>query len=327
MKGLAKPSSMSLTVEKFAAHAEDRLYAAPLSRPRDARRRAVALGVVASLYLALTTAIFIEVRYAKPNPPAEEIPVEIVVEPPPPPPQEKPPDPKPPEASPQTPLDEKPAYDAPREGTADKDNGDLEKDAKAAPPAPAPTPEPTPDKAPGAEAQDKAPTPLASATPEPQPTLTPADAPPAPVANGDTPPPAPARVANLEPPAPAEPAPPAAKPAPIFASVPDIDFGGAAMKTPVSGGQARATYLSMVYGKIMPLIRKPKDAKAIIGRGHGSVAFSIDGQGRLVDRYVAEESGSRELDRSVFNAIGAASPFPPPPNGATQHLVFTYNGS
>ncbi len=130
-------------------------------------------------------------------------------------------------------------------------------------------------------------------------------------------------------PAPMKAEPPAgkAKIAPMFAALPDVDFGGAAIKTPVTGGQARGTYLSIVYGMIMPRVHRPHDARSQVGRGHGSVVFSVDGQGRLVDRWIADESGSRELDQAVFNAIGAASPFPPPPGRGTVQLRFSYDGN
>jgi len=302
---------MPSIVETFTAHAEERLYREPQTRPREQRRRALAVVATATIYLALVVAISFETRFVAPIPPEQEIPVEIVVEPPPPPPPPAAPQEKPPESKPTPPPDLTPATDAPRSGDAEKDTGDQEKEAKAAPPATAPTPEPTPDTPPGAEAQDKAPTQQATTTPEPQPTAPPA--PPLPIAESDTPPPAP-QVANLEPPAPGKPTAPAARPAPaiLFPSVPDIDFGGAAMKSPISGGHAKATYLTMVYGKIKPHFHVPAGAAAVIGRSFGVVVFSVDSHGNLVSRWIAEESGSHELDRAAFDAVGAAAPFPPP---------------
>lgn len=239
-----------------------------------------------------------------------------------------------------------PAHDAPKAGTAETDNGDKENDAKP-PPAPevedksanklsgaeaegqAPKPEATPEPAPSPQA-----TPTPVATPSPEPTQDETPPPPLKEANdgevpsaAPTPPPAPPQP-ETEAPAPQKAQPPAgkAKFSPMFASLPDVDFGGAAIKTPVTGGNARGTYLSMVYGLIMPRIRKPSDARQQVGRGRGAVVFSVDGQGRLIDRWVAEESGSPELDRAVFNAIAAAAPFPPPPTRGTVQLRFTYNG-
>ena len=310
---------MSSNAETFVAHAEERIYVPLTAKPRERGRRAVAAAGAAAIYATLACLIVIEARHATLAPSAEEIPVEIVVEPPPPPKEEAPP--------PQANLDETPATDAPREGTADKDTGDQEKEAKTPPPA-APIPQPTEAKPSPAPTQAAEPTPQATPEPTPQPTQ---ETPPLRVANGETPPPAPApasppapQVASLEPPA----APKAelTAPKPFFNSVPDIDFGGAAMRSPVTGGAARATYLSILYGKIMPHFHKPADARSIVGHGRGVVVFSVDARGQLIDRWITEESGYHALDRAAFDAVGAGAPFPPPPSGGEVRVRFEYSG-
>jgi len=236
-----------------------------------------------------------------------------------------PPPPAPPKAeAPPPPVDLAPAFDAPRAGEADTDTGDKEKAAKP-PPAPA-AEDKSAEREAGAEAKAEAPNPEAPPTPaaaapsapsEPAPPLKtaegeiPAATPPAPE---PTPAPTPQPQASA-PPSPAKPAPAAGKSAPLFASVPDVDFGGAAMKSPVSGGSARATYTSILLGAILPHFHKPPGGRSTLGARSGVVNFSVDAQGRLINRYIAEESGLPELDRAAVEAVGAASPFPPPPRG------------
>ncbi len=291
------PGFMSSTARNFAAHRVERLYEAPEGPTGDVGRRTAAFVVAAAFYALLTVAITVEGRFPPPPPTAEEVPVEIVVEQRSPEAEEQPP--------PLTNLDEKPATDAPRAGSSDKDTGDEDKPDKA-PPPPAPAPSPEAAKPTAAEAQ-------APATPP---------NPPTPIENAEEtappPTPAPQTVAKAEPEAPA-------KPAPMFASLPDIDFGGAAMRSPVSGGHAKATYLSMVYGRVMAHFRRPPDAAAAVGRGRGAVVFSVDARGDLVNRWVDDPSGSPDLDRAAFNAVGAGSPFPPPPTGGMVQLRFVYS--
>ena len=328
----------------FSALSEERVFQSPEHRREDARRRRWSVVLVGLIYAVIAGSLIYQ-RAEAPPPEPEEIPVEVVVEQPPPPPAPAPPAvakqpdaPKPPD------VDLTPATDAPKAGTAATDNGDKEKDAKAAPApeaedkshdtlagaqakAEAPKPETTPEPAPTPE-----PTPTEQATATPEPTPEPSPAPPLKVTNdGEVP--APASPPKPQPenttmPAPEKPEAPAgkAKFAPMFAALPDVEFGGASIKTPVSGGNARGTYLSSLYGLIMQRVHKPADARAMVGRSHGAVVFSVDGQGRLVDRWIAEESGSPDLDRAIFNAIGAASPFPPPPSRGTVQLRFSYDG-
>jgi protein TonB len=319
----------------FAALPEERIYLAPAKRPGEARRRAIAVTVVLATYTLAGATLVYDGGFGQAPKPAEEIPVEIIVEPPPPPPP--PPTPSPEAQAPHPPLDLSPAYDAPRAGTADTDNGDKEKDSKP-PPAPA-AEDKSAERASGAEAKAEAPKPEASATPEPAPEVQPpAPAPPLKLSEGEVPPPAPPhpepqatpsptpQPQTSQAPSPAPAAPAAGKSAPLFASVPDIDFGGAAMKAPVAGGNAGAGYYNILYGEIMPHFHPPRGGRAALGRGYGVVIFTLDAKGRLLNRYIAEESGLPELDRAAIDAIGAASPFSPPPPGiANRGIRFRYD--
>jgi protein TonB len=272
-----------------------------IERPQ-ARSRALARALAAVFALALEGGVFALIWFERnpvPPPQPQEIPVEIIVEPPPPPPPQPQPDLK-------TEQDyEKPATDAPREGKSDHDDehvAEKETPAKAPPPPPpappSPSPEPTPSpqaSAPEAPLEKDAEIPAA---PTPQPTQPPA------------PPPKPSVLAALP---------------KTFDSVPDVDFGGAAIKSPVTGGNAKSTYLSTLYGLIVPRLHVPALAHAYGRRLTGAIALQVDGSGRLAMRFVAEASGSPELDEAAMKAVAEASrEFPPPPRHAPMGMKFTY---
>ena len=271
-----------------------------LDAPQARRRSRVRLGVAVLVALALEAGVFTIVRFERnvsPPPLPEEIPVEIIVEPPPPPP------PEPPAPELKTEEVEKPATDAPRQGKSDHDDETVaEKEKPAAPPPP-----PAPSSSPEA-------TQPAAETPAPDlPKMAEAEAPP---------------------PLKTETPPPAAKPKPSVAEilakamqpVPDVDFGGAAVESPVTGGNAKSTYLSMLYGLIVPRLQVPPVAHAYGRQLKGAIAFAVDGRGRLTHRFVAEGSGSVELDEAAMQAVAAASKsFPPPPKGAPIGMKFTYS--
>jgi protein TonB len=267
----------------------------------------LAIIVAACLYAALFAVLFYENGLGfSVTSEREEIPVEIVVEPPPIPTPPPPPAPELPQVA--QPDEEKPAFDSPRAGNNDK--RDDEKAADAAKPSGAPPP---PSESPPVPA----PTPEAVAPPAPPlPTAAEAEAP----AFADTEPRPPPEKPDPKPPAQAP-----AKPMLNFASVPDLDFGGAALYAPVSGGAAKATYLSILHGLIVPRMRVPASARTYGRRLHGAVDFAVDARGRLTERWVAESSGSDALDEAAMAAIAAAAPlFPPPPRGSSRSVRFAY---
>ena len=293
---------MSSPPDIFVADAALRLDA-PEARPR--RRGRLALAVLAAL--VVEAAVFGMVWQERDiRPPAEsaEIPVEIVVEPPPPPPPPPPPQETPaPEMKPQP---KEIATDAPREGKSDHDDehvAENEKPAGAPPPPPEPTPSPEATK-PAAEA------------PAPElPKAAEADAP------------TPAKTETPEPPA--KPKPSVADVlAKAFDNVPNVEFGGAAIKSDVTGGNAKATYFSRLFGLIVPHMHVPPIARAYGRVLHGVAVFGIDGRGRLLNRFLAEGSGSMELDEAAMEAIGAASKsFPPPPERGTVYVEYHYDSN
>jgi protein TonB len=309
------------------ALAEDSFHADPEERPPPLARsiepsRWFALAGATLLYTLMFVGLTVDYRFAPtPEPVPQEIPIEIVPEPePPPPPPQARETPKPqPSAQPEL---EDPATDAPRAGTKDHDTEIVDKSEKAPPkPAPSPPPDQKPEK------PDDNPKPAEVAAKEdtkaPDIDQPAPDAPPAPVADGDTPPPS---QAKADPNPPAQAPPKYVMPPMAFASVPDIDFGAEEIRTIVSGGRSKATYLSTLYGLIVPHVHMPSGHPKS-GGAMGVVAFVVDAKGRLTDRRVARSSGSPDLDAAVFEAIGKSSPFPPPPHGAPMALEFTYNNN
>lgn len=250
----------------------------------------------------------------------EAIPIEIVVEPPP---QKKPDSPAAnPEPQPQAPpILEEPATDAPRAANNEK----LETEAPDAAPKPAPAPPPP------------TPEPEKAAEPTRQGELQPKDNSAEPVLDkpadearpAPTPAPDPAKPDQQQ--ARAETEAKTEKPKtsadfqlPTFESVPDVDFGAAAKQTPVAGGNAKATYLSILYGMIIPHMRSPTGARPKSGKLEGTIVFGVDGRGNLTERRIVHQSGSRDLDAAALEAIAQAAPFPAPPKGIPLGLRFTY---
>ena len=256
----------------------------------------------------------------------EEIPVEIVVEP-----QQTPPDPPQAQPEPQQqtkPLDEKPAFDAPRAANNDKTDTEADADPAKSPPAPEATkpPSPNPDSPKPAEAAkdsqaDQNEQSAAASTPETAPDSSP---------QGEM---SPEKPAQPEKHAEAETQPDSNAAAdqarfPTFDSVPDIDFGALAKQAPIAGGKAKATYLSIVYGMIMARVHFPSTPRpAGVSRLEGTIVFSVDSMGGLIQRTIIHPSGSHALDVAAYDAVGRAAPFPHPPNGAPIGMRFTYGAN
>jgi TonB family protein len=270
----------------------------------------------------------------------EEIPVEIVAEPPP----EKKPEPPPgkkPEAlqerpSPPAPppsLDETAAFDAPRAQTkekVDKAAPDKTADAARAPDhqdhkeQPSPV-EPPPDPAPKDESAPKA----ADKQAEPVPDKPDAEV----IRQAQIDPKAPTQEAQVDAKAPAPPLPtfadqpsPWAKKQSFTApeALADVEAVSSPEPTPVSGGKAKTTYLTIVYGLVMSHMHMPEEVIANAVRVEGVIVFSVDGAGNVTRRKIAHSSGSRELDTAALAAVDQSSPFPAPPGGSPIGMTFTY---
>ncbi|HLH48661.1 MAG TPA: TonB family protein [Roseiarcus sp.] len=247
----------------------------------------------------------------------QEIPVEIVVEQP----EQKPPEP-PAKSPPAKPLDEQPAFDAPRLANNAKQETLSPDEPAKSPPAPEeakpPSPKPEPSKTPDAAKED------APQKEQAAPLASDAEASP----QGEAPPPQkqPSEE-HAEAEAPKDTASDAAR-FPTFESVPDIDFGALAKPAPIAGGKAKATYLSIIYGMIMARIHFPENATRPAGsKLEGTIVFSVDAMGGLIQRSIVHPSGSHALDRAAYEAVGRAAPFPRPPNGAPIGLRFTYGAN
>jgi outer membrane biosynthesis protein TonB len=303
--GAAFPLDRSL----FSALSDEPIFHASEHRREDARRRWLSVALVASVYGLIAAAVLFE--HLAPLPPVtREIPVEIVVAPP----QEQKPPPKPePEPKlaekPKPPdKDERPAYDAPKAGTAREDDVDRKSDTKP-PPAQEASVQ-SAEKAAGAEGQEQAPQLAALPQPAPQ-TPEPAQPPLKTADDGELP------QASAAPPseAPAAPSKPlfAAGKGKLFAALPSVEFGGAPMKAPVENGEGPAGYLNIVVGLIRARLHKPHLTRTVEGAAFGLIVFRLGDDGRILDSWFVQHSGSPEYDRAEMDALTGAAPFPKPP--------------
>ena len=124
---------------------------------------------------------------------------------------------------------------------------------------------------------------------------------------------------------------PETKPAPrervaTFVMMPEYKLASASRFTPVAGGQAEATYFSIIYGMVKPHLHVTAD---LINRAHSPVeiSFFVDSGGRLREEHVVKTSGLPQLDLAALSALRAAAPFPATPTGGVLGLRFTYAGN
>jgi TonB family protein len=318
----------------FRANPSERPYWARASLQLSRPARWGALAGAFLLHAIILSLLIVDYHWEAPLvAPPEEIPVEIVVEKP----QPKAPEPPSPSPSPSpqqdaqtNPLDLEPAHDAPRDATDEKVERDASDKATKAPAEDQPT------KDPGKDTADKpAATPTPQATPvtaeqpaEPTPDK-PADASNGAIRANTESPDAPAAQAQAQP---QKLASLIGQPFPTwsnggrfstFDSVPDIQLSSAAEEAIVSGGKAKKTYLTILYGKIMAHVHEASlDGET--SKHSGEVVFIVDGSGGLVQRQISRSSGSRELDAVALAAVAASAPFPTPPQGLPVKLRFTY---
>jgi protein TonB len=312
----------------FRANPAERpmLSAAPSSPARTSRRLALLAAFL--IHASVLSFLAFENELTLAVAPAPEIAIDIVVEPPP----QKPDDAAKPEPEPTArPIGLEPAFDAPRAANKEKIEREAPDEATKAPDAP-----PT-DKAPGlVPAREQA----AGATREGEPSAAPtsaladlekvAEAPNGALAAADEAPAERQARAELQseklPSLVGEPFPTWSAGAPVSTSesVPDIELGSAAATSPVSGGRAKTTYLSVVYGMIMSHVRLPAAARASSSRLEGQIVFTLDGTGKLIQRQIVRASGSLDLDSAALEAVAEAAPFPTPPQSAPLRLRFTY---
>lgn len=292
------------------------------------------------LHLAILAFLLWEDRNAEFPPPPEEIPVEVITEPPPPPEEKKEEPPQPPEPPPQEkkeeqkpppppppPVeDEKPATDAPKLESKEKSEQNTPEEAKEAKTkrnetekfapkddkpqglkdgednaegdkTPAPTLDKQIDDKPDAEIIERA-------EKSPTPTEKPEPAENKPAKKGDA-----MSIADQ---------------IAALAPLPDFKLAAPPKLSPVAGGQAKTTYLTILYGLIMPHMRIPPRVRALQMPSKGVVAFYIDELGNLTHQAVYKSSGLPDLDSAALAAVRAAAPFPAPPRGLPHSMLFTY---
>jgi protein TonB len=264
-----------------------------------------------------------------------EIPVEIIAAPPPapaPPPQEKPEAPADKQDSapaPQPYLE--PATDAPRAANDEKIKRETPDEATEAPPTPTPpTAEPNPGGSAGAapsgpahEGQPEA----AKNAAEPAPDKPDAEAVRAVEAELEkAEQQARAEAQTMPGMAGAEPFPAwsIGRQSPMFDALRDPELGSAAEATFVAGGKAKSTYLTVLYGMIIPHMHSPPVQHPGSAKVEGEIVFSVDGKGNLGAPRIHRSSGFQDLDSAALDAIIHAAPFPAPPHGIPMQLTFTF---
>lgn len=314
----------------FTANPAERLLAPALRAVtrRQARFSAILLACLLVHIAVLLFLLIEDALTARPSPELEETAVEVVSEPPPPEPKAEPPqakeeEPPPkeeekkpePEKKPETaPLDEKPATDAPRAPNKETQKQEAPDKETAAPTPAKPLLErlmtPTPSE-PKATPGEKQPTPEdAARTPD-------EDRPEAETIDEAAPKPLPKPDKKQA--QPDKKAPPGeggksiADMVAALAPLPDYHFGGVSKPAPVAGGNAETTYLTILYGLIMPKYHAPPMAALRSRMGKGVITFYIDPRGNLVHQAVRQSSGVPDVDAAALAAVRKAAPFPPPP--------------
>jgi len=310
-------------------------YLGPLASPDAKRRVRFSLLLILGLAAHVLLLIFL-LREDAPDaatPAVQEIPVEVVSlppkeeeqpqEPPPPPPQ-KPPQPPQPE-KPQ--LDEKPATDAPRAQNKETVERESPDEATRAPQKKPPTER----MAPESEAEKQPPTQAGAANAAPEARSSAIDDKPDAeiIDRADPTPQKNAPDTKAEAPDKAKPSqkPPVKSVAEQIASLEQLDqtlLASPEKSTPVSGGNAKATYLTILYGLIMPHMHVPQSSRGA-GVAGGVVAFYVDEAGHLTHQAVIQSSGSPALDSAAIAAVKRAAPFPAPPRGYPHSILFSYS--
>ncbi len=309
-------------------------------QPRRSRFPTI-LGVVLLGHVVILTALVIlDMIFTPPDMRATETPVEVIVEPPPPPapppkpepepqpkeeakPEEKKPDPA------QSSYYEKPATDAPRaqnEETVERPAKDKETKAqrKAPPPRtaqkPAPRKQPSLDEAAAAKEISEKTAALKPAEEKPDAeTVEQADVKQEQIpekeslaeTQGETKKGVKSLAEELTAPDPA----------------PQYMFSGAAKAAPVSGGKADRTYLSILWGLIVPGVRIPENIEAAHQHREGIAVFTVDIKGNLSRIEIRKSSGLPELDAAAIEAVRRAAPFPPPPRGLVYPINFQFTSN
>ncbi|HEY8124586.1 MAG TPA: TonB family protein [Methylocystis sp.] len=109
-----------------------------------------------------------------------------------------------------------------------------------------------------------------------------------------------------------------------LAPIPDYTLAAPRKFSPVGGGHAKTTYLTILYGLIMPHMHIPARVRGSGAIGRGAVVFYIDEMGNLTHQAVQQPSGAPDLDAAALAAVRRAAPFPAPPRGLPHSMLFSY---
>ena len=92
---------------------------------------------------------------------------------------------------------------------------------------------------------------------------------------------------------------------------------GSASATSASAGSAAASaYRGQVIAHLTRFKRYPESARSRGAEGTPTVAFSLDGGGRVTGAGLSRSSGERDIDAEAVAMVRRAAPFPAPPPGA-----------
>jgi TonB family protein len=94
--------------------------------------------------------------------------------------------------------------------------------------------------------------------------------------------------------------------------------------SPVAGGSAHSSYITIVYRMIKAHLRETPELHIDSANRRGEVDFYVDELGNLGSRALITSSGSRNLDMAVMTAIAAAAPYPAPPNWQPLYLIYNF---
>lgn len=95
--------------------------------------------------------------------------------------------------------------------------------------------------------------------------------------------------------------------------------------TPRASQAAQYNYRGVVAAHLQRYKQYPSGANAANEQGIPTVAFSLNGSGRVTSAHVARSSGFRSLDAGALAIVYRAQPFPPPPPGATTSFTVPFN--
>jgi protein TonB len=110
-----------------------------------------------------------------------------------------------------------------------------------------------------------------------------------------------------------------------FSPLPDYSFAPMSKNTPIAGGKAASTYLSIVYGMLASHMHMPAIPPGH-PHGRGEISFDIDFAGALIRARVTKSTGIPALDAAAVAAIRAAAPYPFPPTGNGLSLRLNFSG-